>query len=336
MTGPTSGSREAGAAGRLFGVDVGGTKLRTALADADGTVLAERVESTVRDSASGLVQRIADALEALQAEAPARIRDGPVLAAGVALPVGVDPVTGELDSIHNIPGLADADRLRSDLERAVGMRVAMDNDANAAALGERALGVAQGADDFAVIALGTGIGIGIVAGGRLIRGARGMAGEIAFLPPGASPLLESPSPDASALRPPDVLDVPSYEAQVAGPGLRDRIDAAVRSSTPTRLWIGASFGDATVLAAEGDLVAMRLVDDQARALAVGIAALVALLDPELIVLSGGVGSLPGLLEPVRRQVARMVRVAPRIETGLLGERGPLVGALELARLELAV
>jgi len=53
------------------------------------------------------------------------------------------------------------------------------------------------------------------------------------------------------------------------------------------------------------------------------------------VLSGGVGSLPGLLEPVRRHLARIVRVAPRIETGLLGDRGPLVGALELARLELA-
>lgn len=329
MTGAGSRSREA-PAGRLFGVDVGGTKLRTALSDDDGTILAERVESTVRDSAPALVERIAAALDDLLAEVGPAARDRPILAAGVALPVGVDPVTGELDSVHNIPGLADADRLRSDLERALGMRVALDNDANAAALGEQAHGVARGIDDFAVIALGTGIGTGIVAGGMLIRGARGMAGEIAFLPVGGSS-----SEPAAAGGPPDVLGVPSYEAQVAGPGLRDRIDAAVRSGAPTRLWIGASVGDATMLAAEGDAVATMLVEDQARALAAGISALVALLDPELIVLSGGVGSLPGLLEPVRRHVARIVRVAPRIETGLLGERGPLVGALELARLELA-
>ncbi len=329
MTGAGSGVSPA-PAGRLFGVDVGGTKLRTALADADGKILAERVEPTVRDSAPGLVERIAAALDDLLAEVGPTARDRPILAAGVALPVGVDPVTGELDSVHNIPGLADADRLRSDLERALGMRVAMDNDANAAALAERAHGVARELDDFAVIALGTGIGVGIVAGGRLIRGSRGMAGEIAFLPVGAS----SSEPPAVE-RPPDLREVPAYEAQVAGPGLRDRIDAAVRSGPPTRLWIGASVGDATMLAAEGDIVATMLVEDQARALAVGISALVALLDPELIVLSGGVGSLPGLLEPVRRHVARIVRAAPRIETGLLGERGPLVGALELARLELA-
>ncbi len=328
MSGAGSGPREA-PAGRLFGVDVGGTKLRTALADDDGTILAERVEPTVRDSAHGLVERIAAALDDLLGEVGPAASDRPIRSAGVALPVGVDPVSGELDSVHNIPGLADADRLRSDLERAVGMRVALDNDANAAALGERAHGVARGLDDFAVIALGTGIGVGIVAGGRLIRGARGMAGEIAFLPVGGGS-----SEPAAAGGPPDVGEVPSYEARVAGPGLRDRIDAAVRSGPPTRLWIGASVGDATLLAAEGDTVAMMLIEDQAQALAVGISALVALLDPELIVLSGGVGSLPGLLEPVRRHVAWTVRVAPRIETGLLGERGPLVGALELARLEL--
>jgi glucokinase len=293
-----------------FGIDVGGTKLRTALAAADGTILAERVEPTVRDSALGLVERIAEALARLREEA-----DAPVSAAGVALPVGVDPVSGRLDSIHNVPGLDGADHLQADLVAALGLPVLMDNDANAAALGERAHGIARGFDDIAVIAIGTGIGVGLITGGRLIRGARGMAGEIAFLPFGPG---RSSSPTA-------------YEGLVAGPGLRQRIDAAAaRADDPTGLQIGATFAETVALAAVGDASATLLVEEEAGFVAEGIAAIVALLDPELIVLSGGVGSVPGLLEPVRRHVRALTRVAPRIKTGQLGERGPLVGALELA------
>jgi predicted NBD/HSP70 family sugar kinase len=300
----------------LFGVDVGGTKIRTALATADGSILAERVEPTVGDSATGLVELIAAALARLREEAASAGADGGlVAAAGVALPVGVDRVTGRLDSVHNIPGLAGADHLRADLEAALGMPVEMDNDANAAVLAERARGVARGFDDVAVIAIGTGIGLGIVSGGRLVHGARGMAGEIAFLPIGA---------------PPSGTET-AYEAVVAGPGLRRRIDTAAGSDPSSRLWVGATFTDVVELAAAGDATAAALVDEEAGLIALGISAVVALLDPALVVLSGGVGSVPGLLDPVRRRLSDLVRVAPRIETGLLGERGPLVGALELAR-----
>ncbi len=311
-----------------FGVDVGGTKLRTALATADGTILAERVEPTVRDSATGLVERIAEALARLREETGAAAggghdsaaggdQDSAVGAAGVALPVGVDPVGGRLDSVHNVPGLDGADRLQADLAAALRLPVLIDNDANAAALGERARGAARGVDDVAVIAIGTGIGVGLIAGGRVIQGSRGMAGEIAFLPYG---------PGWSGRE-------TAYEAAVAGPGLRQRIDvAAGRAGDPTGLTLGATFAEVVALAAIGDAAAALLVDEEAGLVAQGIAAIVALLDPELIVLSGGVGSIPGLLEPVRRHVRELLRVVPRIETGQLGERGPLVGALELARL----
>ncbi len=327
MTGPVGtvgaamGRGPDSTAQRRFGVDVGGTKIRTAICAADGTILAEGVEPTVRDSATGLVERIVEALARLRVEAAAVAGDGPVGSAGIALPVGVDPNTGQLDSVHNVPGLAGAVDLRADLEVALGLPVAIDNDANAAALAERAHGSARGVDDVTVIAIGTGIGLGIIAGGRLVRGSRGMAGEIAFLPIG------TPDPARTSTE-----AVPSYEALVAGPGLRHRIDQAVRSGVETRLEIGATFGEVVAAAAAGDGPASTIVDEEADLVAHGIAAVVALVDPELIVLSGGIGSLAGLLEPVRRHVRALVRVAPRVETGLLGERGPLVGALELARL----
>ena len=326
MTDPADGAGpaelpSAGVAPRRFGVDVGGTKLRTALGAADGTILAERVEPTVRDSAGGLIERIVEALDHLRAEAAAATDDQPIGAAGIALPVAVDPVTGQLDSFHNLPGLAGAVHLRADLEVALGMPVAIDNDANAAALAERAHGAARGVDDVVVIAIGTGIGLGIIAGGSLVRGVRGMAGEIGFLPLGS----------ADPTRTPDGA-TPAYEALVAGPGLRRRIDAAVQADPATRLSIGATLGDTVAIAAGGDPTAMALVDEEAHLIALGIAAVVALDDPELDLLSGGVESVARLIEPVRRHVSELVRVAPRIETGLLGERGPLVGALELARL----
>jgi predicted NBD/HSP70 family sugar kinase len=334
VAGPVAGS------GRRFGVDVGGTKMRTALAGPDGRILAEATEPTVGDSAAGLVARIAEALDRLRAEAAAGQGDGPIVAAGVALPGGVDPRTGRLDSVHNVPGLRDTDHLRADLEAALGMPVAIDNDANAAAIAERAHGVARGFDDVAVMAIGTGIGLGLIAGGRLIHGARGMAGEIAFLPVGGARVGSRPTlPDGSSdqVRTADAApgdEVPAYEALVAGPGLRRRIDAAILAGPPTGLRTGANLGEVAAAAAAGDVSAVALLEEEARLVALGIAALTALLDPALVVLSGGVGSVPGLLEPVRRQVASLVLVPPRIETGALGERGPLVGALELANVAL--
>ncbi len=335
MTGPTGipdpATMPTVRSGRRFGVDVGGTKMRTALAAADGTILAEGVEPTVRDSASGLVDRIAAALDRRRAEAALGVGDGPVVAAGIALPGGVDPTTGRLDSVHNVPGLAGVDHLRADLSAALGVPVAIDNDANAAAIAERAHGIARGFDDVAVMAIGTGIGLGLIAGGRLVRGARGMAGEIAFLPLLAEAFRPAADVVVAGPRSGPADEVPAYEALVAGPGLRRRIDGAIHAGPPTQLRTGATVVDLVAAAAAGDGPATILLEEEARLVALGIAAVVALLDPALVVLSGGVGSVPGLLEPVRRHVAALVRVPPRIETGSLGERGPLVGALELAR-----
>jgi predicted NBD/HSP70 family sugar kinase len=303
--------------GLLFGVDVGGTKLRAALANLDGTILAELTEPTVRDSGAGLVERVAIALERLRCEVPA----GPeVVAAGVALPVGVDPGSGRLRSTHNVPGLADVADIRAELGRALGgLPVAVDNDANAAALGERARGSAIGVDDLAVIVIGTGVGMGLIAAGRLIHGARGMAGELAFLPLGGDPFGRA------------ALAMGTFEGAAAGPAIRERISAAVRSGARTSLPVDATFAEATLAAVAGDALAGTIVDEEARLVALAIAAVVAVVAPELVLLGGGVGSVPGLLEPVRAHLVRLIAEPPRVETSRLGDRAELVGAIELAR-----
>jgi len=322
MTGPPRPVRrpstEAGAvlgAGGVFGADLGGTKLRAALADASGTILAELVEPTVRGSGREIAAQVAAALAAL--EARTGVPPGEVRAAGLALPLAVDPRTGESWSFHNVPGLggvAAGDAFRDALR----IPVALDNDGNCAALGEGRAGAAIGVTDFAVLVIGTGIGSGIVAGGRLLRGAHGGAGEIAFLPLGTDPWEKRNR----------VLG--AYETAVAGPAVRARLEAALQAGESTTLATGAGLAAIAAAAAAGDALANRLLDEEARYVALGIAAISAVADPELVVLSGGVGVIGGLLEPVRAHVATLAARPPHVVSGLLGARAPLFGALGLA------
>ena len=319
MSGPARRARRArgpsAGAGIVFGVDLGGTKLRAALADDTGTILAELVEPTVHGSGEEIVAQVVAALTAL--EARAGVTRGVVRAAGLGLPLAVDPRTGAAWSFHNVPGLGELD-VTAAFRDALGVPVALDNDGNCAALGEGRAGAAIGVADFAVLVIGTGIGSGIVAGGRLLRGAHGGAGEVAFLPLGSDPWDERNR----------VLG--AYETAVAGPAVRARLAAALGAGAATTLATGAGLAAIATEAAAGDALASRILDEEARYVALGIVAISAVTDPEVVVLSGGVGAIGALLEPVREHVATLAARPPRVVTGLLGERAPLVGAIGLA------
>ncbi|MFN8631903.1 MAG: ROK family protein [Chloroflexota bacterium] len=302
--------------GLLLGIDLGGTKTRAAIADAEGRVLDELVEPTAATSAAAVAAQVAGCRDTLLAGL-GRPR-GDVVAAGAALPIAIHPATGFAWSTGNVPGLLGS-RPAIELESALGIPVAVDNDGNCAALGEWRLGAAAGVDDVAVIAIGTGIGAGIISGGRLLRGARGGAAELAFLPLGEDPW-------AAASR-----ELGAYERAVAGPAIVARVNAAIDSAgDDTRLAPGARLEAIVAAAASGDALAIQLLDEEARLVALGIAAVRAVVDPSLVVLSGGVGAVAGLLEPVTAHVATLCAEPPRLVTGDLGERAPLIGALLLA------
>ena len=327
MSAERAGARPAGRAlgtagtpaGTVLGVDLGGTKLRAALAGPDGAVLAERVERTAHGDGGAIPGQVARALATLCARTG--VAPGAVRAAGLALPVAVDPDSGASWSTQNVPGLAGVD-VTGAFEQALGMPVVLDNDGNCAALGEGRSGAAVGVADFVVVVIGTGIGSGIVSGGRLLRGAHGGGGEIAFLPLGTDPWDERNRVQGA------------FESAVAGPAIRGRVDAALQAGGQTVLRPGARLADVARAAAAGDLLATRLLDEEARLIALGIAALAAVVDPELVVLSGGVGAVDGLRDPVATHLATLTERPPALVTGLLGVRAPLVGALGLA-LELA-
>jgi predicted NBD/HSP70 family sugar kinase len=298
-----------------LGFDLGVARLRGALAD--GSVVAELSEPTRKGSGREIAGQLVGLAARLQARAGIRVDGGSkVVAAGIAVPTTVDPRTGILAAPPGLPGL-DGVELGAMLARAFGFPVVVENDANAGALAEGKSGAAVGVSDYVMVVIRTGVGMGIVLDGQLVRGWRGMAGEIDRMP------LGGPSDTQGPGRRRD------HEFAIIGLPGQSRI---MRPSVPggSRLAEPRSITEAVAAAARGDAAASRAVREQARLVALGISAVVAVLDPELVILGGEIGAIPGLLEPIREEVDQMVTESPRIETSPLGDRGPLLGALEAA------
>ena len=145
----------------VVALDIGGTNVRAALVDADGTILARRTAPTERDGAGTLL--------ALASE----VVDPRVTAIGIGVTGPVDHVSGVVDNPHTLPGWEGLDL--PGVFTSFGVPVVVDNDANAAALGEWWTGAR--ADRLAMVTLGTGIGVGFVVRGEVVRGPGGVHGE---------------------------------------------------------------------------------------------------------------------------------------------------------------
>jgi glucokinase len=295
----------------VLAFDLGGTDLKAALVGADGDLRHfSRTPSRVPEGRDAPLEAIGEQGERLRALAP-----GPVLAAGLGAPGVTEPRTGaQLGRTANLPFWEDLP-LRELLERRLGLPVAVENDANAAALAEHRLGAARGARVSLTVTVGTGVGCGIVVEDRLLRGAHGGAGEIGHLPLGGDG-----APCGCAVE-------GCVEAEAAGKGL-------VRAAREA----GLAAEDAAAvfaLAAAGNPVARALVDRMARQLGRMIGAAVNLLDPDVVVLGGGIAQAGEmLLAPVRASVARhaLASHVDRLEIVLatLGERAGVMGAGLLA------
>jgi glucokinase len=192
----------------------------------------------------------------------------------------------------------------------------LDNNVNLAALGERWRGHARDVDSFAFLAVGAGIGLGLVHNGEVIRGAHGAAGEIAYLPlPGNLP---------------PGLRAGHGKERLAAEAGGYRMLAAVRARAS---WPGprpVSVADLFTQAEAGVPDAVELVEAEGLQLGLTVASTCAVFDPDLVVLGGGIGSNPQLLPVVRETVRSLVPFAPRMESSALGEVASLTGALFIA------
>lgn len=321
--------------GCVVGIDLGASHLHYALADFRGDILSDSTEKIrPEDGPEKLMAQIKEGIRrqvaAAAGEHPAQKlsrasgkkarRAFAVRGIAIGVPSPVDPHTGAVAFANNLPGWKNIHLARA-LEKEFRLPVVIENDANVAALGERWRGVARGVQSFVFIALGTGIGSGVVVDGRLVRGRTGSAGELFRLN------VEWPRWDE------DFGDVGYFETHVSGMGIasegRKRLGA-----NPT-----AQPGN---LAAERDAYfvfeSFRQGNPAARAaltqvftmLGVGIADIVAILDPDLIVLGGGVvkGAPELLLETVNRVVQRIQKeIAPPIKISALEDKAQTYGAI---------
>jgi predicted NBD/HSP70 family sugar kinase len=296
-------------AGYVIGIDLGGARVRAILADLYGDV-AEYVACEI-DARSP--RSILDQLAAIKGQLveAAGIDAGLIKAAAVGVPGILDADRHRARAAYNVPALSELD-LQADLTGALGVPVRVENDVNLAALGEGWRGGAVGFGDFVVIAIDTGVGMGIVLDGELFRGPSGAAGEIDFLPLGVD-------------RDWDEDDHGPLEGAIGGPAVVARYQAA--RDRPGTVRSVAEIVDA---AAAGDAAAAATVDDLVRSLGFAIASIVCVLDPERVVLAGAVGSIEGLLGPVRAAVARRIASPVSIETSTLADRGVAYGALAVA------
>ncbi|MER5750145.1 ROK family transcriptional regulator [Streptomyces sp. NPDC002088] len=291
------------AAGYALGVDVGRSRLRVAVADLDGTLVAR---ADVRNRARGsgaLADLIVSAARQVVANSgvdPAEVVHGVVGTPGV-----YDEKQRRVRYAMHLPGWGRAgllDRLREEL----GVPLEVHNDANLAALGEYTYGVGAGSRLFAYILIGTGLGMGVVSEGRLFTGAHGLAGEIGFLPwPGQS-------------KPERLEDAVSGVAVV---------EAARGFGMSGQLTAKAVFDAAR----HGNPAARRAVQLEGERIAHTVAAAAAVLDPDLVVLGGGVGhSVDLLLGPVREHLRTLTPLRPKISPSRLGEDAVLLGAVATA------
>ncbi|WP_159718734.1 ROK family transcriptional regulator [Geminicoccus flavidas] len=295
------------AAAYVMGVDLGGTKIRAGLADLTGAVVTEDVIDTNPRGGQAVVQQIGALHQELLRRAgipPNRLRMVVIGSPGV-----LDRSTGAIELAPNLPGFDRLDVVGS-LTRLLGQAPLIENDVNLGAIGEQWQGRGIGCRDLVFIALGTGIGMGILIDGRLVRGARGGAGEIAYLPLGADPFTR------------ESREVGALERGIGTHGIIQAYRAAGGEVATT---VRAIFDRLPE-----DLAAMAAIDATARVLALAILSVATLLDPEQVVLGGSIGIRPELLERVRRLTADCLPRQVLVEPAALGDRATLMGAIAMA------
>lgn len=285
-------------------IDLGGTKAAFAVVDAGGRILARSKRPSHEGDRAASFPALADAAAGTVAASGLRWAD--IAGVGLIVPGIYDPATGDSWS-PNLWG----DRqvaVRDALAPLLPVPLVIDSDRSGCVLGESWLGAARGCTDAVFLAVGTGIGAGLLCGGRVVRGAAGIAGAVGWF-----------ATDAG-WTPQGTLGC--WEARASGPSLARRVSAPSAEAV-------------TEAARAGDAAALRAVAEAAEALAMGVANLISALNPEVVVLGGGLMQAKDLfLEPIRRAVPRWAQPIAarrcRIEPSALGEDAGLLGAARMA------
>jgi glucokinase len=277
-----------------IGVDLGGTNLRIAAVERSGSLL-EKISLTTKTSLGRefVIDEMCDTIRHISQR---HERGGTLLGIGIGVPGIIDIRTGFIREVPNLPGWSDT-HVQSEIERRLGAKVVIDNDANVAALGEQWLGAGRHLKDLAIFTLGTGVGGGTVLNGTIWRGMTGMAGEFGHIVVepdgvpctcGSRGCLEQYASATGIMR---------MAREAIGSGIAPGMEKAANSAefTPRSVY---------ALASHGDRPARKIFETVGRTLGIAVSDMVNILNLPMYVIGGGVASswdafAPALLEEVR-------------------------------------
>lgn len=297
--------------GAVAGVDVGHGHVRVAVANGAGTLLAEEVVLLDADTSGA---RVLDLVARMVGEVAGSVAlAAPLVAAvGMCVPAPIDLRTASVSTgiLPGWLGMLPAD----ELGRRLDVPIVVDNDANLGALGEVRQGAARGLHDVVYVKVASGLGAGIVLGGRVHRGVSGMAGELGHVQLGE-------------------------DGEVCRCGNRGCLETVVAAPRLTRLLQPTHEEELTIprimeLAATGDIGVNRVLNDAGRTIGRALADLCNSLNPAALVIGGSLGSAPAIISGIRTAVDRYaqppIAAAVRVLPGQLGDRAEVVGAIALA------
>jgi glucokinase len=317
-----STSRPSGSGSEVtVGIDIGGTSVRAAVIDSEG-----EIHASLRDATPHTERETEDILVNLITKLAGT---QPISAVGLAV---AGFVSQDRRRVMFAPHLAwrDAD-VPERISARVQLPVVMDHDVNSAAWAEFARGASAGSQISLLVALGTGIGAGLIVDGEIYRGAHGVAPELGHLTvvPGGRPCACGKRGCWERYCSGTALAETARELMAGGdaPILRQLSGADPAALTGTMVAIAAT---------EGDPVALAAMDELGRWLAQGLALVTDVLDPEVIVVGGGVASAAGMFLPLAvSEFAGLItgaghRPVPRVELARFGDRAGIIGAALLA------
>jgi glucokinase len=320
-------------------IDVGGTKIASALFTREGEIAARNKVAIDKSGGDAAAAQVRNEMAAL-ADA-ARMAGGRLAAVGICVPGIAYSASGKVWA-PNIPGWDQyplLERIRGHVQKEEGGHVQsvhvpiipliLESDRSAYVAGEAWRGAAAGARDAVFLAVGTGIGAGIISGGRILHGHEDIAGAVGWfgLDPGFKP---------------EYASMGSFEAEASGNSVARKARQRLAEGRPSIVLdlaggaIEAVTAETVAAAARGkDPLAMEVVAEAVMYLAMGVANIVSILNPEVVVLGGGLFQAADLfLEPVRREFKRWAQPlaarSVRIEPSALGEEAGLYGCGKLA------
>ncbi|MCW2942725.1 MAG: hypothetical protein JWN00_5710 [Actinomycetia bacterium] len=301
------------AAGWVLGIDIGREWVRAAIANLAGEIVARRQDRSQAHSATALTDQVGGLVQELAATAGIAPADLTHIVLGTP---GVHDVQNRcLHLAANLPGWHRPGATARLAER-LPCGFTIENDIALAALGEQAYGLGAGVANFVYFSIGTGVGMGLILDGRLYRGSRGAAGEVAFLPLGESdPLANAPGARQHGMLE-SILSASGVVATARRYGMTGRL-------TPEKVWDAARAGEAAALQA---------VTYEAGNVSRALASVIAVLDPELVVIGGGMGrgGEDILLETVRDMLESMTPLSPPpIQVSTLSHEAVVLGALAI-------